>query len=225
MPLLGAAVLAIWNDIAPGGDEEFNRWHLTEHMAERIGVPGFLRARRYTAVRGAPRYFTLYETADPGVLQSPGYLARLNSPTPWTTRCIQLFRNNSRTVCRLTASLGDGVGGALATLELGPAPGREAELRRWLAETALRAAVGRPGMVGAHLGEADADNTRVQTAEKKLLDQPDALARWVVLLEGSEASAVETAASEVLGAEALARHGATADAQRAVYQLNYSLRR
>ena len=50
MGLLGSAVLAIWNDIAPGGDAEFNHWHTREHVPERVGVPGFLRGRRYLAV-------------------------------------------------------------------------------------------------------------------------------------------------------------------------------
>jgi hypothetical protein len=33
MALLGSAVLAIWNDIAPGGDDEFIHWHTREHIA------------------------------------------------------------------------------------------------------------------------------------------------------------------------------------------------
>ncbi len=124
MALLGNAILAIWNDIAPGGDAEFSHWHISEHFPERLGVPGFLRGRRYDAVSGAPAYFTLYETESVGVLQSPGYLARLNAPTPWTTKCIQLFRNNRRTACRNTVSLGQGVGGVGTMSCSGPAATR-----------------------------------------------------------------------------------------------------
>src|SRR4029453_7975918 len=93
LPLAGSAVLASWNDIAPGGDAEFDHWHTTEHIPERVSVPGFLRGRRYNAIAGNPTYFTLYETDTVAVLQSPAYLARLNAPTPWTAKCIQLFRN------------------------------------------------------------------------------------------------------------------------------------
>ena len=32
MALVGNAILAIWNDIAPGGDAEFNHWHIREHF-------------------------------------------------------------------------------------------------------------------------------------------------------------------------------------------------
>jgi hypothetical protein len=223
MALLGNAILAIWNDIAPGGDAEFNHWHITEHFPERLEVPGFLRGRRFNAVSGSPAYFTLYETESVGVLQSPGYLARLDAPTPWTTKCIQLFRNNRRTACRNTVSLGQGVGGALVTLELGPAVGRDEALRVWLTSTALPALAGRPGITGVHLSEADVEMTVVRTAEKKLLDRPDTLARWVVLVEGLEAETVADACGTVLGDEALTRHGAAPDRSLAVYRLVYAL--
>jgi hypothetical protein len=62
MALRGTGILAIWNDIAPGGDAEFTDWHTREHVPERIAGPGFLRGRRYSAVSGSPKYFTLYET-------------------------------------------------------------------------------------------------------------------------------------------------------------------
>jgi hypothetical protein len=223
MALLGSAILAIWNDIAPGGDAEFNHWHISEHFPERLDVPGFRRGRRYDVVSGTPAYFTLYETESVGVLQSPGYLARLNAPTPWTMECIQLFRNNRRSACRNTVSLGQGVGGALATLELGPVAGGDEALRAWLAATALPALAGRPGITGAHLSEADVEMTVVRTAEKKLLDKPDTLARWVVMVEGLDPETVAGACDAVLGDEALTRHGAAPDRSLAVYRLVYTL--
>ena len=223
MPLLGHAILAIWNDIAPGGDAEFNHWHISEHFPERLSVPGFLRGRRYDVASGTPAYFTLYETESVDVLQSPGYLARLNAPTSWTTKCIQLFRNNRRTACRNTVSLGQGVGGALATLELGPAAGGDEALRAWLIATALPALAGRPGITGAHLSEADVEMTVVRTAEKKLLDKPDTLARWVVMVEGLDPETVAGGCAATLSDEALGRHGAAPDRSLAVYRLVYTL--
>jgi hypothetical protein len=225
MALAGTGVLAIWNDIAPGGDSEFDHWQTSEHIPERVGVPGFLRGRRYTALSGSPVYFTLYETETVATLQSPGYLERLNAPTPWTSKCIQLFRNNRRTACRITRSLGAGVGGVLATLEFGPQPDGEATLRSWLTATALPAVAGRPGIVGAHLCEADVEMTIVRTAEKKLLEKPDTLARWVVMVEGLGQEIVDGACRSLLGAEHLSRHGAAPDLSLAVYRLVYALAR
>lgn len=225
MPLAGSAVLAIWNDIAPGGDAEFDHWHTSEHIPERVSVPGFLRGRRYNAIAGQPTYFTLYETDSVAVLQSPAYLARLDAPTPWTSKCIQLFRNNRRTACRTTVSLGVGMGGVLATLELGPLAGREDVLRAWLSSTALPAAAARAGIVGAHLCEADVEMTVVRTAEKKLLDTPDTLARWVVMVEGLDPELVEGAVRALLDTEHLTRHGAAPDVSLALYRLVYALAR
>ena len=44
MTLLGQAVLAFWHDVAPGGEAEFDQWHLREHIPERLAVPGFPRS-------------------------------------------------------------------------------------------------------------------------------------------------------------------------------------
>src|SRR5574341_1796121 len=208
MGLLGSAVLAIWNDIAPGGDDEFIHWHTREHIPERVGVPGFLRGRRYVAVSGSPRYFTLYETESIDSLSGPAYVARLNDPTPWTRRSLALFRNTKRTACRVRVSLGAGVGGALATLDFGPEAGRDEELSAWLTGTTLPAISDRPGVVAAHLCQADVAATQVKTEEKKLRDRADALARWVILLEGTEADILESVCRDFVSVDALARRGA-----------------
>ena len=54
MALRGKGALAIWNGIADGVDADFIEWHVKEHMPERVGLPGFLSGRRYTAIDGHP---------------------------------------------------------------------------------------------------------------------------------------------------------------------------
>ncbi len=225
MGLLGKGILAFWADIAPGGEAEYNHWHSREHIPERVGIAGFLRGRRYVAVSGSPKYLMFYETETVETLASPAYLARLNDPTPWTRRMLPLFRNNNRTVFRVTLSLGQGVGGAMATLRLGPLGDREEELRAWLTGTTLPALTERPGVVGAHLGEADLSATRVPTEERKLRDREDEVARWVVLVEGADGEAVETACRDHLSPEALGRRGASPETALGVYRLLYCLSR
>jgi hypothetical protein len=90
--------LVVANDVAPGAEQAFERWYQGEHLAERLGVPGFQNARRYLALEGAPRYAALYETDDAGVLASEPYRARLNAPTEMTQAIMPAFRNMSRTV-------------------------------------------------------------------------------------------------------------------------------
>ena len=130
MSLSGLGVIAIWNDIAEEGRANFYEWHDREHIPERVGIPGFLRGRRYIALSGTPEYFTLYEVRDGSVLTGPDYLARLNSPTEWTSRSVQHFRNTSRSLCNVEVSLGAGSGGFIGTIRFNCEFGRDAELLR-----------------------------------------------------------------------------------------------
>lgn len=225
MGLLGNGILAIWNDVEAGGDAEYNHWHTREHIPERVGVPGFVRGRRYVAVSGAPRYFTLYETETVETLAGPAYLARLNDPTPWTERVLPLFRSTIRTACRVTLSMGHGVGGALATLRLAPMRGRDEELRSWLIGTTLPMLVERPGLVGGHLCEADISATQIPTEERRLRAGPDQVVGWVLLVEGTEPEAVETGCRELLSTDALERRGVSPGPAFSIYRLLYSLSR
>jgi hypothetical protein len=131
-----------------------------------------------------------------------------------------VVRNNKRTACRVVQSQGTGLGGVIATLELGPVAGHEEELRAWLTGTALRSAGEHPSIVATHLLEGD---TRVSTAavsdEKKLLATPDALVRWVVLIEGIEPAAAEAVCRDLLGSDALARRGAGEQTTLGFYRL------
>jgi len=125
MALMGRGAVAIWNDVAPEGLAEFYEWHHREHMPERVGIPGFLRGRRYIAVRGAPEFFTLYEASGTDVLAGPHYLERLNNPTPLTRHVIpQYFHNMVRGVCDVRFSVGVGEGGWLITLRFAAAAER-----------------------------------------------------------------------------------------------------
>ena len=101
-------ILAIWNDVNPGREADFDRWFQTEHLVERLGVPGFLYGRRHEAISGANRYFNLYVVEGPEVLTSKAYLERLDNPTPMTRMVMsEVFINMNRTICRRVARRGD----------------------------------------------------------------------------------------------------------------------
>ena len=89
-------ILALWNDCAEAGETEYERWYMTQHLPERIGVPGFRFGRRYLRLEGDRKYFTFYETDTPDVLWSPEYMQRLGNPTDWTQRVMQDFRNHDK---------------------------------------------------------------------------------------------------------------------------------
>lgn len=100
-------ILAIFNNVAPGREAEFEQWFQHEHLRERLAVPGFLLGRRHEAVSGEPRYFNFYVTRSADVLTSAPYLTRLDHPTPMTRVVMsEIFKDMIRTVCHQTLQLG-----------------------------------------------------------------------------------------------------------------------
>ena len=82
----GTGLLMVWTDVPADKEAEFNRWYNEEHLAERLGVPGFLSAARYEAVKGGPKHLAVYELESPAVLQSAAYKKVSANPTEWTQR-------------------------------------------------------------------------------------------------------------------------------------------
>lgn len=89
----------VHTDIPDDIVDEYNAWYDQEHLPRLVTVPGVIRARRYVAVQGAPRYLTAYELTDPDAFESPAGLAARK--TPWTARMRSLFQNTRRRMCRL----------------------------------------------------------------------------------------------------------------------------
>jgi hypothetical protein len=101
-------ILAIFNNIAPGRDADFDGWFEGEHLAERLAVPGFLYGQRHKAIAGAAGYFNFYVTESPATLTSASYLERLDNPTPRTRIVMsEIFRDMNRTACRREFRLRD----------------------------------------------------------------------------------------------------------------------
>lgn len=212
--LAGEAVVAIWNGIAPEGRAEFYAWHLHEHMAERVGIPGFRRGRRYIALDAAtrPEFFTLYEADTMGVLRGADYAARLNAPTPWTRRATSAFRDTSRGLARVVESRGVGVGGVLLTLRL------EAPERAEAAVAALvRDAAAASRITGAHLCIADAAASGAGSEEQRGRDDIGAPPAWIILAEATDADALVP----LLPDEALRAAGAAGPIRRGLYRLEF----
>lgn len=205
MPLSGSAAMLLFYDIVSDAVAEHDDWHTHEHFPERVGIPGFLRASRWVAVGDGPRYFVMYEVENVEVLSDRPYLERLNNPTPWTSKMMPNFRGMTRGFCRIMESAGAGLGNALQTIRISPLPGRESELRAWLAKTLPTIASSR-GLVSAHLFEpaAQPPMTKEQAIRGKDAEMP-----WVVVIAGYDEDLVgrkvEGGLSEARGAE----HGGT----------------
>jgi hypothetical protein len=89
-------MVVIWNDIKEEMRDEFVQWHSTEHLPERVSIPGFISGQRWYGEHASPQYLTTYVTQNTGVLTSDAYIQRLNDPTPWTLKTVAAFRHTCR---------------------------------------------------------------------------------------------------------------------------------
>jgi hypothetical protein len=169
MPLKGSGFMAIWHDIEAEGEAEYNLWHTREHMPERLGVPGFERGRRWVDRNLAKyRYFTLYEGQTIDVFGSEPYRARLNAPSAWSLRVQPHFTNFVRSACRTIVSVGQGIGGAVATFRVHFAPGTGKGDFSARSHALAYEIMPLDGVTAVHIGYADPGVSRVQTKESDL---------------------------------------------------------
>jgi hypothetical protein len=225
MPLLGRGALAIWHTIAPDAEADYWRWHDREHIPERVGVPGFLRGRRYRGLERSLDYLDFYEVEDHETLRSAPYLARLNDPTPWTRRMVSHFRDTLRVGYRVARSAGRGQGGVLLTVRLRSA-GSGADPPAALAPASLAAIHDLTGVVSVHLLDATPEVTSIATEEKRLRGPGDrdrnAIDPWCLLVEADDASVLGELRAGLLAFDRLRAAGTEIAASEA-YQLQISI--
>jgi hypothetical protein len=150
MALLGRAALAMWWDIAAELRADFEDWHAHEHVPERLAIPGFRRGTRWSSTAGGEGMFVLYELEGHDTLASPAYLARLDAPTPWSTRLMPHHRNMVRSQCHVVASRGGVIARHAWSVRLSAVADRSAALQAYLGSL-VATLPSRPGLVGAHL--------------------------------------------------------------------------
>ncbi len=220
MPLLGNAALAMWWDMAPEMKSEFEDWHSHEHFPERLGVPGFRRASRWTSASGGEGIFVMYELTSHAILSSAAYVDHLNTPTPWSTRMMPHHRNMVRSQCHVLESWGGSAARCALTLRVSPLQDRAGDLREFF--RALGAAViHRPGIVGAHLLQHQSPPI-AETTEQRIRNSADRVADWVFVVLGYEAPALELLMRTGLAASALQSAGAAQGALSGLYTLSHS---
>ena len=221
MGLAGKALVAIWNDIAPEMREDFFEWHPREHMVERLGIPGFLRGRRYSAVDAEVEFLTLYELSDVDVLVSDVYKERLTHPTPWSAKTLPAFRNNVRGACRIHFSEGYAMGGVLHTVRLRAPEGQESGVVAALKREVLPGLIDLPRITGVHLVENDVALTAGNAGNQR--GRVIALPHLVLLVEGSTVDGVRDVCARHLRGDRLRALGAVDEIHNGLYQIEYSL--
>jgi len=224
MALLGKGLLAIWNGITDAGEAEFVKWHIREHIPERVGLPGFLRGRRYVAHKGHPKYFNFYETETPQTLSSPEYRARLNAPTQWTQDVVKEFRDTSRTICEVVASMGLGEGAWIEAVQIANVKDGE-KFARGMTRSLMSDVARQDGIIGVHLVRGIDGQATTQTVESRLRGRPDARCEWLLLIEAAESSFLETLRVSGGATASIQELSQGAAVERGIYRLQYGLSR
>jgi len=184
------AMLAIWSDVTPEQETDYLHWLTREHTTERVSIPGFEAVRVFrAALPEVCRYLILYDLAQPQVLTSPAYLARLNAPTPWSQSVMPRLRNFARGGGRVRAMRGTGSGAHLLPLRLDQPLGG--------AELLLEALVTEDRVCAARLLEVDQKGSGTPTNEKALRGG-DGSFPGLLLIEAADPGALR---------QALSRHG------------------
>ncbi|RZL45695.1 MAG: hypothetical protein EOP74_00805 [Variovorax sp.] len=220
MSLLGTAALAMWWDMAPEMKSEFEDWHSHEHFPERLGVPGFLRASRWTSASGGEGVFVMYEIASHDVLSSDAYVGHLNTPTPWSTEMMPHHRHMVRSQCHVLESWGGSAARYAFTVRVSPLHDRADELRAFF-RTLSAEWVRRPGLVGAHLLRHQTPPI-AETTEQRIRNSADRVADWVLVVFGYEAPALEMVGHVDMATAALQASGAAEGEIRGLYALSHS---
>ena len=202
MALKGQAFLALWNDIAPAREAEYDQWHTIEHVPERVSVNGIHSGRRYVnRERSSHRYFTLYDVENLDVFDSPEYVDLLKNPTPWSAAMRPDFSNFVRATCAVKRSSGIGIGAAIGLLAVHRARATDDQIDR-----AVTSMLASPKVTSVHWGSGQGGPPTVPwqsaptaTVESRVFDS-------VIAVEALDRSAAETALvalRELLGATEL----------------------
>ena len=170
-------LMAFWARIDATYLDRFRQWHNSEHMPERVSIPGFLAGQRYLGHGTSDFFLMMYETRDPAVLASTDYLARLNAPTAWTRETLPHFREPVRNIYRRIAVRGtsDLFGAPCLVSVRFNADAVDGKLVEHL--EAL------PGAARTRLYEIDSDISGIQTSERKIYGGGPGAQRYLVLVE------------------------------------------
>ena len=198
-------VMVVQNDIEPGQEAGFDAWYLADHMPDRVGTPGFRRARRWRAFEGGPRDLSFYELDGPEAMRAPAYLAKLADPTEGTKHHMRHFVGMVRTICAVHATEGFADGGCAALIAI-MNPTKTAALNAVFAAEGWRADP-ETGVVARAVLRCDPDASHNDSAEARMRKGRDRIveaALWIEAATPEQLRPAAKAAQAALGAAGIA---------------------
>ena len=151
---MAKGILIAAMDYSAVAPDEFDDWYDTEHIPERLRVPGFLNAERWLGVTDPKQSLALYDLDNVAVLQSAPYRAVGGANgSPWTKR----VTSRTKSLMRLEGEQlrpGDalapvGRAGGLLLVSMNPVPEAENEFNEWYNSEHIPALGGVPGVLCA----------------------------------------------------------------------------
>lgn len=146
---LGALIAIL--DHGPVAQDEFDDWYDTEHIPERLAVPGFLNAQRWVVADGSPVSVVLYDLTDLSVLDGEAYRSiGGENLSPWSNRvigrCDRFLRYAAEQLTPGDAAAVDEAGGLLV-FAMDVDPEADEEFNRWYDTEHLPALSEVPGVL------------------------------------------------------------------------------
>jgi hypothetical protein len=217
----GKALLMVWTDIPAELEYDFNEWYIRDHVRERIlGVPGFIRGRRFVSDAGTPKYLATYEAENIAVLTSEPYRALVRNPDALSRRFIPRFQHTIKGICDIAVEAGEAEGAALGMVKLTRAAGREADLRLWVRDALVPELMRQHGIVAVRYAEKNPAALAAGTAEH--LRPTDRYIDAVLMIEAVSAQDL-AAALPLVDDAALTKHGGVRDGEAQRLNLSYTL--
>lgn len=157
-----AALIVVMNCTAVPADE-IDDWYDTEHIPQRLALPGFIGAQRWQTTDGTRTSVVLYELESLAVLTSPPYQG-VTGPnlSPWSRRILARCPRK-RYEADLTLHLAKpGVprGDGLLLVAMNVEPDAEEEFDRWYAQEHVPRLFALPGVLDARRYRAVAGDQR-----------------------------------------------------------------
>lgn len=153
--------VALWHNVPPEIDEEYNLVHTREHVpdfvANAAGRGGIDFGRRYGDGEGQlPRYFMFYPARDMSAfarLAEKPWAEHPGGSSDWFNSIINQYRDSWRNNCRSLGEAGGGSGGAALSLIMKLTP--QAARGGALVSHALAGLIAMPCVTAVHLGITD----------------------------------------------------------------------
>jgi hypothetical protein len=177
-------ILAVWNDRSDKITADYERWYMTEHIPERLGVPGFRTAQRYEAIDADRKFFTFYEVDSPAVLTSEVYRERLANPTAQTRAIMPDFLGMIRSVFVEGSRDGRGVGGAAVVI-------RYAQKAPDVVAPSVNGLVDPSEITSIRVWDTAPGNAPTDTVESRVRPGRDGVAGGAVVIETARAEAAQ----------------------------------